>query len=228
MTRLLNTPIIGPSATNVASSWIDMLAGLSGEYILRMPPAFCASAGSGANITISNPTAAANTPMFCFISVSLPLLIARRPVASPLDPGVTRGRTLLLHTHLLGSRSGADTWQVTTASALSLTVSSHFGGLRERCVRAPLWQGFGLPIWSTRKAWARRCDCRDTRQTVECATLDHSISRNILERLVGVAGSLARHLQHAFADDVALDLVGTAGDRARRHRHQDLRQQPAH
>src|SRR6516162_3363683 len=114
------------------------------------------------------------------------------------------------------------------ASALSLTVSSHFGGFRERCVRAPLWQGFGLPIWSTRKAWARRCDCRDTRQTVECATLDHSISRNILERLVGVAGSLARHLQHAFADDVALDLVGTAGDRARRHRHQDLRQQPGH
>src|SRR6516164_11404738 len=92
-----------------------MLAGLSGEYILRMPPAFCASAGSGANITISNPTAAANTPMFCFISVSLPLLIARRPVPSPLDPGVTHGRTLLLQAHLLGSRSGADTWQVTTA-----------------------------------------------------------------------------------------------------------------
>src|SRR6266851_333113 len=37
MTRLLNTPIIGPSANTVDSSWIDMLAGLSGLYILRMP-----------------------------------------------------------------------------------------------------------------------------------------------------------------------------------------------
>src|SRR6184192_1972360 len=35
ITRLLNTPIIGPSATKVASSWIDMLAGLSGLYIFR-------------------------------------------------------------------------------------------------------------------------------------------------------------------------------------------------
>src|SRR6266446_2804614 len=49
-------------------------------------------------------------------------------------------------------------------------------------------------------------------------TLGHGISRNILERLVRVAGPLARHLQHAFADDVALDLVRTAGDRAGRHR----------
>src|SRR6516162_8589245 len=59
-------------------------------------------------------------------------------------------------------------------------------------------------------------------------TLGHSISWNILERLVGVAGPLARHLQYAFADDVTLDLVRTAGDRAGRHRHQDLRQQPTH
>src|SRR5437763_15824290 len=42
--------------------------------------------------------------------------------------------------------------------------------------------------------------------------LSHSISRNILERLVGVAGPLARHLQHAFADVVALDLIPTPGD----------------
>src|SRR5712691_10380129 len=34
MTRLLNTPIIGPWAKIVASSRIDMLAGLSMEYIL--------------------------------------------------------------------------------------------------------------------------------------------------------------------------------------------------
>src|SRR5262245_16454138 len=49
MTRLLNTPIIGPSAKTVASSWIDMLAGLSGLYILNMPPGFWANAGSPAN-----------------------------------------------------------------------------------------------------------------------------------------------------------------------------------
>src|SRR5215510_12968939 len=48
-TRLLNTPIIGPSAKTVASSWIDMLAGLSGLYILNMPPGFWANAGSPAN-----------------------------------------------------------------------------------------------------------------------------------------------------------------------------------
>jgi hypothetical protein len=57
MTRLLNTPIIGPCAKTVASSWIDMLAGLSGLYILRMPPRFCASAGVAA--TASTTAAAA-------------------------------------------------------------------------------------------------------------------------------------------------------------------------
>ena len=42
MTRLLNTPIIGPNVDIVNSSWIDMLAGLSRWGILRMPPDFCA------------------------------------------------------------------------------------------------------------------------------------------------------------------------------------------
>ena len=42
MTRLLNTAIIGRSATTVDSSWIDMLAGLSIWYSRRMPPDFCA------------------------------------------------------------------------------------------------------------------------------------------------------------------------------------------
>src|SRR6266446_3101658 len=46
MTRLLKTPIIGRSAETVASSWIDMLAGLSGLYSLRMPPGFCACAAA--------------------------------------------------------------------------------------------------------------------------------------------------------------------------------------
>ena len=44
ITRLLNTAIIGRSATTVVSSWIDMLAGLSMIYCLRMPPCFWASA----------------------------------------------------------------------------------------------------------------------------------------------------------------------------------------
>ena len=44
MTRLLKTPIIGPWPAIVASSWIDIEAGLSKKYILRMPPRFCASA----------------------------------------------------------------------------------------------------------------------------------------------------------------------------------------
>src|SRR5258707_7336014 len=50
MTRLLNTPIIGPSAKTVDSSWIDMLAGLSGLYILMMPPLFLGHTGPAAAI----------------------------------------------------------------------------------------------------------------------------------------------------------------------------------
>src|SRR6266568_5803601 len=45
MTRLLNTAIIGLSANAVASSRIDIEAGLSGLNIRRMPPGFCACAG---------------------------------------------------------------------------------------------------------------------------------------------------------------------------------------
>src|SRR6266702_7998292 len=45
MTRLLNTAIIGRSAKAVASSRIDIEAGLSGLYIRRTPPGFCACAG---------------------------------------------------------------------------------------------------------------------------------------------------------------------------------------
>src|SRR6516165_600510 len=82
MTRLLNTPIIGPSATNVASSWIDMLAGLSGVYIFRMPPAFWADADWAAT-----PTSAAisNAPRYGFISVHLPFIVARPIVGTLID-----------------------------------------------------------------------------------------------------------------------------------------------
>src|SRR5690348_18309123 len=46
ITRLLNTPIIGPSTTIVDSSWIDTLAMLVPSGILRTPPDFSAKAGS--------------------------------------------------------------------------------------------------------------------------------------------------------------------------------------
>src|ERR1051326_8742602 len=58
MTRLLKTPIIGPSAKTVASSWIDIEAGLSAVYIRRMPPDFCAKDGIDSNVqTIAVTTA---------------------------------------------------------------------------------------------------------------------------------------------------------------------------
>src|SRR5216684_898606 len=58
MTRLLKTPIIGPWDARVASSWIDMLAGLSKKYILRVPPGFCAHAGLPKVIPSNIPVAA--------------------------------------------------------------------------------------------------------------------------------------------------------------------------
>ena len=59
MTRLLKTPISGACEVSVASSRIDMVGGLSGLYILRMPPRFWANAVPLPEITISNATAAA-------------------------------------------------------------------------------------------------------------------------------------------------------------------------
>src|SRR5258708_30175917 len=75
-TRLLNTGIIGPSETTVASSRIDMLAGLSRLGILKMPPLFCASAAPDTRITASAApnatrhaaTARSNDPIVWFSS----------------------------------------------------------------------------------------------------------------------------------------------------------------
>src|ERR1700724_4367842 len=64
MTRLLNTPIIGRSAAPVASSCSDMLAGLSKNEILRMPPDFCAKAASPATRASSSEPAITN-PRTC-------------------------------------------------------------------------------------------------------------------------------------------------------------------
>ena len=47
-----------------------MLAGLSMMYCLRMPPCFCADAGT-ALMTLSNAPAAANVHNVCFIGSSL-------------------------------------------------------------------------------------------------------------------------------------------------------------
>src|SRR5215472_13552090 len=57
ITRLLKTPIIGRLAAAVASSCIDMLAGLSKCDILRMPPCFCANAGLATSEATSRPAA---------------------------------------------------------------------------------------------------------------------------------------------------------------------------
>jgi hypothetical protein len=59
MTRLLNTPIIGPNAEIVDSSWIDMLAGLSRCGSLRVPPGFCAWATGASDSTASRTAVAA-------------------------------------------------------------------------------------------------------------------------------------------------------------------------
>ena len=53
-----------------------MLAGLSGLYIFRIPPAFWADAGSAATAT-SNGAAIANAPRYRIISVHLPFAVAR-------------------------------------------------------------------------------------------------------------------------------------------------------
>src|SRR6266851_4350126 len=58
MTRLLNTPIIGPSVAIVDSSWIDIEAGLVIPGSRRMPPDFCAKAASLSKVAAKS--AAAN------------------------------------------------------------------------------------------------------------------------------------------------------------------------
>src|SRR6202045_1484613 len=72
-TRLLKTPIVGRTAAAVDSSRGDMLAGLSKWEILRIPPAFCATAASAANNPNDNEPAAASTRRPRFIPTSLPV-----------------------------------------------------------------------------------------------------------------------------------------------------------
>src|SRR4029077_337307 len=70
ITRLLNTPIIVPWPAIVASSWIDMLAGLSKKYIFRMPPDFWASAGVATTVTASAKAAAFHQRTNCIMCYS--------------------------------------------------------------------------------------------------------------------------------------------------------------
>src|SRR3984893_3465483 len=97
MTRLLKTPIIGRVTAPVASSCIDIEAGLSKCDMIRTPPDFCASAIGEASAS-DNANAAANPPRF-------------RPIAHT-SPG---GRTLLVVGLVWrSSRSGCRWRQVTT------------------------------------------------------------------------------------------------------------------
>src|ERR1700720_262783 len=57
MTRLLKTPIIGPSAAIVDSSWIDIEAGLVTNGMRRMPPDLSAAAEPAAVVASSSATA---------------------------------------------------------------------------------------------------------------------------------------------------------------------------
>src|SRR3954451_5135308 len=59
MTRLLKTPIIGPSTAIVDSSWIDIEAGLVISGIRNVPPVFWASAveTTAAQLSATNPAA---------------------------------------------------------------------------------------------------------------------------------------------------------------------------
>src|SRR5215471_2094546 len=67
MTRLLKTPIIGRLTAPVASSCIDMLAGLSKCDIRRIPPCFCANAASLTDVARSSKPTAASKRLSDFI-----------------------------------------------------------------------------------------------------------------------------------------------------------------
>src|SRR6202011_1866508 len=77
MTRLLNTPIIGRNAAPVASSCSDMLAGLSKNEILSVPPAFCAKPGPAQHAAVNKPTTIANARRYPVTGISLPLFFKR-------------------------------------------------------------------------------------------------------------------------------------------------------
>src|ERR1700730_17410968 len=100
MTRLLKTPIIGPSAKTVDSSWIDMLAGLSGLYILKIPPCFWANAVSARDNASKSAPAAASWCRSRLISGLL------------FEDGGRAPRHCILAGPLLGSRARRSVWRL--------------------------------------------------------------------------------------------------------------------
>src|ERR1700730_16883961 len=80
MTRLLKTPIIGRNAAPVASSCSDMLAGLSKNEILSVPPAFWARAPPAEHSAIISPPTIAKARRFPIIGSSSRNLFWRAPV----------------------------------------------------------------------------------------------------------------------------------------------------
>ena len=77
---------IGPSAKTVDSSKIDMLAGLSMLYILRMPPRFWADAVPPPDIEISNTPAATACKLRIIALVCLKRLYLSSQRSSKRDP----------------------------------------------------------------------------------------------------------------------------------------------
>src|ERR1700757_4075264 len=74
ITRLLNTPIIGPRVAIVDSSWIDMLAGLVPIGTRRTPPDFCAGTGAAARVAANSAAIASAARKLGFTFVSSRLL----------------------------------------------------------------------------------------------------------------------------------------------------------
>src|SRR5215467_122081 len=78
-----------------------MLAGLSGLYILRIPPDFCANAESARDSAISSPLVATNARILRFISILPDLAGAHSPFTRPLAKSASE----LTPTLMLGSHS---------------------------------------------------------------------------------------------------------------------------
>src|SRR6516225_4564917 len=133
MTRLLKTPIIGPSAKNVISSWIDMLAGLSRLYIFRMPPGFWANVASPADIPTNNKVTA-NAQRLGFISSGLPGLSNGCPIPSLILHN--RALACLLHCKSNDILSSTDPIEYREAAGLHIEQILAIGG--------------GLPVFAHR------------------------------------------------------------------------------
>src|SRR6516225_7577723 len=93
MTRLLNTPIIGRNAAPVASSCNDMLAGLSKNETLRMPPDFCAKAKLAQHAASTSPPTIVNARTCPIIGLSLLLPHPHRRPAEKRSKTTLRLRT---------------------------------------------------------------------------------------------------------------------------------------